>query len=249
MTEQSSNYQNPNPFSLSSENGLSFIFWAYSINTANELEYATTYYNRGISAIAINNISILESKFVFRSYIPTEIVCIDSAATVLSISKLDDKNISLAPGTSVVLLIKMGLCELYGVSAVRTSIKQTEDTASISECRGTETIDPESLSAIELSEIILSERDGINLRSSIPTVYLWYNHLLFIVNRIAFPTYSASRDMAQNVKEAVEILVSKGINPMLREAVYSSKYHSANSKITTYDTWWGMENAGKFKTS
>ncbi|KAF5038125.1 hypothetical protein DSECCO2_557530 [anaerobic digester metagenome] len=248
MTDQSSNYQNPIPFSLISENGLSFIFWAYSVNTANELEYATTYYNRGVSAIAINNISVFDSKFVFRSYIPTEIACIGSSGVVLNISKLDDKNISLASETSVVLLIKMGLCELYGVSAGQTSIKNTKDTTSISACRRTETIDPESLSAVELSEIILSERDGINLRSSIPTVYVWYNHLLFIVNRIAFPPYSASRDMAQNVKAAVEILVSKGINPMLREAVYPSKYHSDNSKISAYDTWWGMENTGKFKT-
>lgn len=249
MTEQSSNYQNPYPFSISSENGLSFIFWAYSVNNGNELEYATTYYNRGVSAIAIKNISVLENKFVFRSYIPTEFLCIDSAGTVLSISKFDNKNISLAPGTSVVLLIKMGLCELYRVSAGLTSIKHTEDTTSISECLGNKSIDPESLSAVELSEIILSEREGINLRSSIPTAYVWYNHLLFIVNRISFPTHSASREMAQIVKAAVEILISKGINPMLREAVYPSRYFSDNSKITAYDTWWGMENTGKFKTS
>jgi hypothetical protein len=248
MTEQSSNYQNPIPFSISSENGLSFIFWAYSVNNENELEYATTYYNRGISAIVLNDVSVFESKFVFKSYIPTEIACIDSAGKVLNVSILDNKNISLAPETSVVLFIKMGLCELYRVSAGHTSIKHTEDTTSISECRGAETIDPKSLSAFELSEIILSERDGINLRSSIPIVYVWYNHLLFIVSRISFPPYSASRDMAQNVKAAVEIIVSKGINPMLREAVYPSRYFSDNSKITAYDTWWGMENTGKFKT-
>src|SRR3989339_2133149 len=101
MTEQSSNYQNPIPFSLSSVNGLSFILWAYSINTGNELESATAYYNRGVSAILINNISLFESKFNFRSYIPTEIVCIDSAGAVLSVSLLNDKNISLAAGTSI----------------------------------------------------------------------------------------------------------------------------------------------------
>jgi len=95
-------------------------------------------------------------------------------------------------------------------------------------------------------QAILSDMSGKGLRSKIPHIYVWYNDVLFVVNKLSFPGYAASGPASEAVFQACLQLKSLGIEPVMREAVYGRIYMSNLYSITPHTTWWGMENQGKF---
>ncbi|MDA3907018.1 MAG: hypothetical protein PF484_13180 [Bacteroidales bacterium] len=98
----------------------------------------------------------------------------------------------------------------------------------------------------EILKSIFAEKDGIGLRSSFPSHYVWYNDLLFLVGKMSFPGYSGSAPIREITNKLILKLEKLGINAIEREAVYQRHFMSNQDLITKEATWYGMENSGKF---
>jgi hypothetical protein len=144
------------------------------------------------------------------------------------------------------ILAKPGFSKQFALKPGHSVIRlEKVESGNLSETT-VESIDKPDESTEGIIEAILSDRTGQGLRSRIPHVYVWYNDLLFIVSKLSFPGYCASGPASEAVFKACEQLKALGIEPVLREAVYRRVFMSNLHSITARDTWWGMENQGKF---
>ncbi len=107
----------------------------------------------------------------------------------------------------------------------------------------------EKLTTWDVLAHILKQKEGRGLRSKIPAYYVWYHDLLFLVGTMGFPGYAAGLPQRKITTELIPKLEALGIKPIMKEAVYRRQFLSNPSLINKEDTWYGMENRGKFVTT
>jgi hypothetical protein len=102
-------------------------------------------------------------------------------------------------------------------------------------------------SAGEIVDAILSQQNGTGLRSLVPYAYVWYHDLLFMVEQMDVPISMEPGRVNKAMYQASLIIEDKGLNPVYRKAAYPSMYYADGFlKITADDTWYGMENYGRY---
>jgi len=143
------------------------------------------------------------------------------------------------PGFSKQFCLKIGLSKIQKPSNCNFSLNTPSKT--------TKHLD--KLTTNDVLKHILKEKNSSELRSGIPTHYIWYHNLLFLVGRRGFPGYAASSPPIKITTELIPKLKTLGINPIIKEAVYRRFLMSSPEKTTKEDTWYGMENRGKFVTN
>lgn len=109
-----------------------------------------------------------------------------------------------------------------------------------------ELIKHQEFSAEYIVRLAIADQRGTGLRSSFPTVYLWYHDVLFFINKFSFPGRAASIGLRPEAEGAIALLRKQNVVPVLRDAVFHSMFMSNTSRISPMHTWWGMENAWKF---
>jgi len=185
----------------------------------------------------------------FRTSFDTELLHIAHNGIIQDIEFLkgDDEVKKLqCIDTSLLLMPTAGFCNTYHIEALKSSIKIMIPFRFNTDKESDAVYKPEIKDPNQLSELILSEKDRKELRSSMPSRYVWYHDLLFLVSEICFPSKAASKPMDEENREVINILQNNGVQPILRAAAYPSIFFSRHHEITKGWTWWGMENIGKF---
>lgn len=196
---------------------------------SSDIYHIRMYYNFDAVMIKVNEQGIVSS-----------IMYISEKADPLPISEIHANS----PGFYI--LAKPGFSKQFALKPGQSVIRlEKVESGNLSETTVESTDKPDE-STEGIIEAILSDRTGQGLRSRIPHVYVWYNDLLFIVSKLSFPGYCASGPASDAVFKAFEHLKKMGIEPVLREAVYRRVFMSNRHAITAQDTWWGIENQGKF---
>jgi uncharacterized membrane protein (UPF0127 family) len=149
-------------------------------------------------------------------------------------------------GAQYVLLAPLGFYEQF-------SIKDNNSSLGIKEIKKIEVTENKvsdlnlyQLTSEQIAKHVLEDKSGNDLRSRIPSIYVWYHDLVFFIDNFGFPGYSASAPMKDSVKDAIILLQQHNISPILRDASYPRIFFNRLFDVTCFDTWWGMENHGKF---
>lgn len=238
----------PKSFEISRCRGNSFIIWAFEVSTRSDLQDALSAFQHRQIPILLRDTSLLDERMQFSDTDPGELICLSPQGKVVEIVFADiHGTASRSRRAASILFARKGFAALFGVEADRSLLMISNDGGYLFRKLPPCKVKPENLSGDQLAALIATESTGLGLRSSIPYVYVWYNQLLFVVSRMGFPDFNDATSIKPNVLEAVQRLNELGHVVVMREAVYFNSYRINLDGINVFDTWWGMENAGKFK--
>lgn len=238
----------PKSFELSRCHGNSFIIWAFEVSSRSDLQLALSDFQLRQIPILLRDTSLLDEPMHFSNADPGELICLSPQGKVVEIISADiHGTASRSRRAASILFARKGFAALFGVEADRSLLMTSIDGGYLFRKLPPCKVKPENLSGDQLAALMASESTGLGLRSSIPYVYVWYNQLLFVVSRMGFPDFNVAASIKPNVLEAVQRLNELGFVAVLRDAVYFNTYKNNLDGINVFDTWWGMENAGKFK--
>jgi len=238
----------PIAYELTNSKNQTFVKWARLMNSKEEI---MNYLNTNFKFFMPLLISLPYEKesITIQNEFHTnlKLLHIFENGIVHSIEQLQKKTeVTVTKIPHLMHIVPEDYCGIYDVVASNSLLTMNPNIDSIkTNSNPSETI-VEDLSVNEITQIILQDRRGEGLRSKLPWLYVWYNDLLFVVERISFPTVSASRAMTEEMREVVNALRLHGVTPILREAVYPKMFMSKLHEITPDYTWWGMENQVKF---
>ena len=232
-----------------------YIIWGEPAYSAVEIYQNLNYRKELLQTMFLIPESVGIYPMIIQYNFSVEMITVNGQGVVSSIVQISEKT-NPQPftelnygGSGFYILAKPGFSKQFALEPGQSVIRiEKVESGNLSETIVEPTDNPDE-STEGIIEAILSDRNGQGLRSRIPHVYVWYNDILFIVSRLSFPTYCASGPASEAVFKACEHLREMGIEPMLREAVYRSGFMSNRHAITAGDTWWGIENQGKFVTT
>ncbi len=250
MAERNIPFGEPVSFELINSKDQDFILWAEPSNGYYEnlqaLNNRKKIYQPLLLCIPSGQHNIV-IKHQFR--FPVEVLYINEFGQVFKIQNLSSNSIPseiIFYSAIEVLITPVDFCKVFSIREGNSFIKKiSSPKVDVINPKPVD-IEKDDLTSDKIVEFVLNDKPGKGLRSSMPSLYVWYHDLLFFINKTAFPGYAASKPMNNKVKNAINILKSKDVCPILRDTAYPRVYLNILKDVKPIDTWWGMENIGKF---
>lgn len=250
-----SNQNNPNQESIEvkilNAKSHEFVMWFEPIQKKQHIQQSLVLRKQLLQPIFIELQPNESVSINLPSKEPLEIVSINHNNQIAAIHpyslnrQFNEKELTIE-GVRYVLIADKGFTKRFSLVPKQSTL--TIDTASDFKLeQGTLPIpDFELLTSAEVLSALLQDQKDVGLRSQLPSYYVWYHDVLFLVGKKAFPGYSASASISPVTKELIKELQQLNISFTLREPVYQRHFMSSLNTITKEATWWGMENKRKF---
>ncbi len=238
----------PQAYEMTNSKNQTFVKWAKPLNSKEEIRACLNNDHRLFMPVLALQLPqeepiILKHRYPFHLCV----LHINNKGVIYNTTQIrSEKETPLNEISSLMLIVPEDFCVLYGVSADKSLIRliQGNDFTKTGQIKPGGIV--RSMGAEEIAQIIIADKEGDGLRSKLPWIYVWYHNLLFVVERISFPSVAASSPMSEEICRVVELLSKQGIDSIFREAVYPRIFFGKHEEITTSWTWWGMENRLKF---
>jgi len=227
-----------------------FLIWCEPAETDYEIYYSLNFRKKLLQTMVLIPSEGQNNRVLVNYNFDVEVIYVNSGFEVEKtelITTEEQKNHLLdISGYKFVLLAAPGFSKLFSLIENQSQIKIPVNLKFELNYPVNNNLDLEYLKYDDILKSILEERNGHGLRSKIPSYYVWYNDILFLVGKMSFPGYAASGPALKISEDLFYSLKKSGINVVIKEAVYQRFYMSKQDQITKEATWYGMENMGKF---